>query len=65
MEKIEQVIAEIKADVASGNDKIAPCTFTHFFGRSATAQAFKAAKQAGIIVVNYTSAAGTPVYKGA
>ena len=64
MTKFEQVVAEIKSDVANGNDKIAPCTFTHFYGRTATSQAFKQAKRNGLIVVNYISAAGAPVYKG-
>jgi len=65
MTTVAQVISEIKKSVISGDDKIAPCTFTHFYGRAATAQAFKQAKQQGLIIVNYTSAAGTPVYKGA
>ena len=64
MTNTAQVILEIKKEVSNGNDKIAPCTFTHFYGRAATAQAFKQAKQEGLIVVNYKSAAGTPVYKG-
>jgi hypothetical protein len=62
--RTEAALNEIKAAVAAGQDRIAPVTFTHFFGRSAVSAAFRLAKQQGIIVVAYVSAAGTPVYKG-
>jgi hypothetical protein len=63
--KTEAALNEIKSAVASGQQLIAPVTFSHFFGRAATSAAFRIAKKEGIIIVNYISAAGTPVYKGA
>lgn len=56
---------EIKSAVAAGQTRIAPVTFSHFFGRAAVSAAFRMAKQAGIIEVAYTSCAGTPVYQAA
>jgi hypothetical protein len=61
----QAALTEIKAAVAAGQTRIAPVTFSHFFGRSAVSVAFKIAKQQGIITVAYISAAGTPVYEAA
>ncbi len=60
-----EVIDAIKAAVAAGQERITPATFSFAFGRGVTAAAFRKAKADGIIVVNYISVAGTPVYKGA
>jgi hypothetical protein len=59
-----EVIAAIKEAVARGEDKITPVIYSHCFGRAATSAAFRKAKADGIIVVNYISIVGTPVYKG-
>lgn len=58
-----EALAEIKSAAASGQKMIAPALFSHFFGRAAVSAAFKIAKREGIIVVDYISVAGTPVYR--
>ena len=59
----EAALNEIKTAIAAGQTRIAPVTFSHFFGRAATSAAFRAAKAQGLIEVAYTSCAGTPVYQ--
>lgn len=63
-EAVKRVLDEITKDVARGYEMIAPVTFSHCYGRAATAAAFRIAKADGLIEVAYTSAAGTPVYRG-
>lgn len=60
-----EALAEIKNAIAQDQDKIVPAIFSHCFGRAATSAAFRMAKAQGLIVVNYMSCVGTPVYKGA
>jgi hypothetical protein len=63
--KTQAALAAIEAAVAEGQQRIAPATFSHFFGRAATSAAFRMAKASGLIEVAYTSTAGTPVYRPA
>ena len=65
MTKTEQCLEAIKQEAANGNKLIAPVSFSWAYGRTASAQAFKKAKEQGIIVVNYIGSTGTPVYMGA
>jgi hypothetical protein len=60
MTNTDKVVAAIGAE-AAGKD-LAPVSFTYQFGRSACSSGFRAAKQAGLIVVKCRSAAGTPIY---
>ena len=62
--KTAEVLAEIKAAVRQGQERIVPCLFSHCFGRAATSAAFRIAKARGIIEVAYMSCVGTPVYRG-
>ena len=55
---------EIKRAVKTGQSRIAPVTFSPFYGRGATSAAFRIAKREGLIVVAYISCVGTPVYCG-
>lgn len=64
-EKTKAALAEIERAVARDEHMIAAATFSHCFGRVATAAAFRVAKARGIIELAYTSAAGTPVWRGA
>ncbi len=58
-------LADIKLAAASGQERIAPVTFSHFHGRAATSAAFRLAKAQGVIEIAYTSCFGTPVYRTA
>jgi hypothetical protein len=60
-----EAFAEIKNAIAQGQTRIAPCIFSHCFGRAATSAAFRMAKQQGLIEVAYISVVGTPVYQAA
>lgn len=61
----KRALDDIRRAVANGEQTIAPVTFSHFYGRAATAAAFRMARAAGLIEVAYQSAAGTPVYRAA
>ncbi len=65
MSKItESIIAHIARAVANG-ERIAPCTFTVCYPRANVSAAFRVARQRGLIVVDYASGLGTPVYRKA
>lgn len=60
-----EALAEIKNAIAAGQTRIAPCIFSHCFGRAATSAAFRIAKAQGLIEVAYIGGTGTPVYQAA
>jgi len=64
-EKTAAALAEIERAAAEGCHTIAPVIITHFYGRAATAAAFRVALRKKIVEVAYTSAMGTPVYRPA
>jgi len=63
--KTRAALIAIEAAVMEGQQRIAPATFSHLYGRAATSAAFRLAKARGLIEVSYTSSAGTPVYRPA
>ena len=63
--KTQAALTAIEAAVAEGQQRIAPATFSHFYGRAATSAAFRVAKARGLIELAYTSCAQTPVYRPA
>lgn len=57
-----QIVTEITKAVRSGLT-VAPVTFSACYGRANTAAAFRMARARGLIVVDYISCGGTPVYR--
>jgi hypothetical protein len=62
--QVKAVLDELKKAAAEGQEGLAPSLFSHFYGRGATAAAFRMAKAQGLIEVAFISCAGTPVYRG-
>ena len=60
----QAIVNDIQAAADAGT-LIAPATFTHCHGRQFVSAAFRVAKARGIIVNDYTSVMGTPVYRKA
>ncbi|WP_137803372.1 hypothetical protein [Caulobacter sp. 3R27C2-B] len=61
----QAALDEIAAAIEAGQKTFVPAFFSRFFGRGATAAAFRIAKERGLIEVAYQSMAGTPVYRPA
>lgn len=59
----QAALDEISRAIAEGQKTFVPAFFSRTFGRAATAAAFRAAKQNGLLEVAYQSMAGTPVYR--
>lgn len=64
-DKTAAALAEIEKACAQGCQMIAPVIITHFFGRAASAAAFRIALRNRVVEIAYTSAMGTPVYRPA
>ena len=63
--KTAAVLTAIQESIASGEQRMAPATFSHCFGRAATSAGFRLARARGLIEVAYIGGMGAPVYRAA